>query len=75
MKWLSLVLLAGVAWSLFIFLLMIVFTNLCLALGKGYRIPATVAGWAPNVSIALIGLILLYFRSANRDLPRLFARK
>jgi lipopolysaccharide export LptBFGC system permease protein LptF len=67
--------LAGVAWSIFIFFGMIFLTNLFLALGKGARIPGVVAGWAPNVIFGAIGLVLLYLRATNRDLPRLFARR
>lgn len=66
--------LAGVASSIFIFFGMLFLTNFLLALGKGGRIPASVAGWAPNAAFAVVGLILLYLRSTNRDLPRLFAR-
>jgi LPS export ABC transporter permease LptG len=63
--------LAGVAWSIFIFFGMVFLTNLFLALGKGMRVSAFTAAWAPNLAIALIGVVLLYFRSTNRDLPRL----
>ncbi len=61
--------LAGVASSIFIFFGMMFFTNLCLALGKGDRVPAVVAAWLPNVLFGFVGLVLLYFRSTNRDLP------
>lgn len=63
--------LAGVASSIFIFFGMIFLTNLFLALGKGARIPATLAAWGPNVFFAAIGLFLLYLRSTNRELPKL----
>lgn len=67
--------LAGVASSIFIFFGMIFFSNLWLALGKGARAPAIVAAWFPNVFFGLIGLVLLYYRSTNRDLPKLFGKK
>jgi lipopolysaccharide export system permease protein len=41
--------------------------HLFLALGEGYRIPAWLAAWTPNLVFALIGLYLLYLRSTNRD--------
>ena len=66
--------LAGVASSIFIFFGMIFLTNLFLALGKGDRLHPWLAAWAPNLFIATIGLVLLYFRATNRDLPRLYAR-
>ena len=63
--------LAGVASSIFIFFGMIFLTNLFLALGKGDRISATFAAWGPNAFFGLIGLVLLYFRATNRELPKL----
>ncbi len=62
--------LAGVASSIFIFFGMIFITNLCLALGKGDRIPAVAAAWIPNAFFGAIGLVLLFFRATNRDFPR-----
>jgi lipopolysaccharide export system permease protein len=62
--------LAGVAFSIFIFFGMVFLTNLFLALGKGQRVAPEVAAWGPNALIAFIGVVLLYFRSTNRDLPR-----
>jgi LPS export ABC transporter permease LptG len=67
--------LAGVAGSIFIFFGMVFATNLFLALGKGMRVSALTAAWTPNLIIATIGLILLYFRGSNRDLPSLFGRR
>lgn len=67
--------LAGVASSIFIFFGMIFLTNLCLALGKGARVPASVAAWFPNALFAVVGLVLLYFRATNRDVPLLRPRR
>lgn len=63
--------LAGVASSIFIFFGMLFFTNLFLALGKGARITPWLAAWAPVMVLGGGGLILLYFRATNRDLPSL----
>ena len=63
--------LAGVAISIFIFFGMIFVTNLFLALGKGSRIAPFAAAWVPNIVIGGIGLVLLYFRATNRDVPKL----
>lgn len=46
------------------------FVRLFVALGEGDRISPIVAGWAPNVIFAAVGMCLLYLRSSNRDLPR-----
>jgi len=47
---------------------------LFLALGKGGHVPPYVAGWLPNAVLLLIGVYLLWLRSTNRELPRLFRR-
>lgn len=43
--------------------------HLFLALGEGARIPTWAAAWTPNIIFAVIGLILLYYRSTNREPP------
>jgi len=63
--------LSGVASSIFIFSAMGFIEKLFLALGKGDRIPATVAAWTSDVFFALVGCYLLYLRSNNRELPKL----
>lgn len=67
--------LAGVAGAILIFFGMTLFTNLCLALGKGGRLPGWVSGWLPNLVFGGVGLLLLYLRSTNRELPRLSFRR
>jgi LPS export ABC transporter permease LptG len=42
-----------------------------LALGEGDRIPSWAAAWTPNVLFAIIGLLLLWIRSTNRDVKSL----
>jgi hypothetical protein len=61
----------GVAAAILLYAGLILATYLFLALGKGWRISALVAAWIPNTFFFLIGLVLLYFRSTNRDLPSL----
>ncbi|RZA04980.1 MAG: LptF/LptG family permease [Moraxellaceae bacterium] len=67
--------LAGVASSLFIFFIMILLRHLFLALGKGGRIDPFMAAWLPNVFFFGVGLVLLYLRSANRELPKFLRRR
>lgn len=67
--------LAGVASSIFIFFGMIFLTNMFLALGKGDRVSPWVAAWAPNLFVGIIGLILLWLRNSNRDVPKLFSKR
>jgi LPS export ABC transporter permease LptG len=61
----------GVVGSIFVFFGLMFATNLCLALGKGDRMSPFAAAWTPNLIVAGIGLVLLYMRSTNRDLPKL----
>ena len=67
----------GVAGALFIFFAMIMARGFFLALGKGQRLDPYLAPWIPNIALGLVGLVLLWFRSTNRDLPtlKLFGRK
>jgi LPS export ABC transporter permease LptG len=67
--------LAGVASSIFIFFGMVFMTNLFLALGKGDRVTPWTAAWVPNIFLGVLGLILLWMRNSNRDVPRLFSKR
>jgi lipopolysaccharide export system permease protein len=64
-------LVGGVAGAIFLYAALILATYLFLALGKGWRISALASAWLPNAFFFLVGLVLLYFRSTNRDLPSL----
>ncbi len=67
--------LASVASAVILVFAMNFMNHLFLALGEGYRIPAWVAAWTPNLVFAAIGLYLLYLRSSNREAGfRLFQR-
>ena len=66
----------GVAAAIFLYAGLLLSTYLFLALGKGWRLNALASAWVPNAFFFVIGMILLYFRSTNRDLPSLtFKRK
>ena len=66
----------GVAVAIFLYAGLLLSTYLFLALGKGWRMNAIASAWVPNAVFFAIGLLLLYFRSTNRDLPSLtFKRK
>ena len=57
----------GVAAAIGLFFLTLFLTNLCLALGRGDRIPSFWAAWTPNILFFTVGLVLLRMRSLNRD--------
>ncbi len=61
----------GIAGSVFIFFAILFLNNLCLNLGKGGHLPPWLAPWLPHVLFVSLGLILLHFRSQNKDLPKL----
>jgi LPS export ABC transporter permease LptG len=63
--------LSSVAAAIVIAFAMNFVTHLFLALGEGGRISDWAAAWTPNILFGLLGLMLLYFRSTNREPPRL----
>ena len=67
--------LSSVAAAIVLVFLMNFVTHLFLALGEGARIPTWAAAWTPNALFGLVGLVLLYYRTTNREPPRFgFAR-
>lgn len=64
----------GIAGSIFIFFGILFINNLCLNLGKGGRVPPWFGPWIPHLIFGLLGVVLLHYRSQNKDLPRLSLR-
>jgi LPS export ABC transporter permease LptG len=62
---------AAVGGALTIFFGMIMAHGFFMAMGKGMRVDPFLAPWLPNIILGLLGLVLLWFRSTNRDLPSL----
>ncbi len=62
--------LAGVAGAIFLFAANTFLNYLMLAFGKGSLVSPFVAAWGSNIAFGLIGIYLLYLRSANRDFPK-----
>jgi len=69
--------LSSVAAAVFLVFSMNFLVHLFLALGEGYRVPAWIAAWTPNILFMAIGLYLLYLRASNRERPsfRLFTAR
>jgi lipopolysaccharide export system permease protein len=61
--------LSSVAAAVFLVFSMNFLVHLFLALGEGYRVPAWIAAWTPNILFTAIGLYLLYLRAFNREPP------
>jgi lipopolysaccharide export system permease protein len=62
--------LAGAASCIFIFAAMSFIDKLFLALGKGNRIPGSLAAWGTDLIFAIVGCYLLWLRANNRELPK-----
>lgn len=63
--------LGSVAMAVGLFFSLVFLSMLFIALGKGSRLPPFVAAWGPLLAFFAIGLFLLWYRSTNRDLPKL----
>jgi lipopolysaccharide export system permease protein len=63
--------LGSVACAIGLFFSLVFFSSLFVALGKGNRISPWLATWGPMAVYFLIGLGLLWFRSTNRELPKI----
>lgn len=63
--------LGGIAASIFIFFSMIFVNDVFLNLGKGGHLPPWLTVWIPNLGYALLGGVMLYLRSQNKELPKL----
>ncbi|MCX6971470.1 MAG: LptF/LptG family permease [Verrucomicrobia bacterium] len=63
--------LGGVAVAIAMFFSLVFTSSLFVALGKGQRIPPFIAAWGPVIFFFAIGLVLVWYRSTNRELPKL----
>ena len=62
--------LGGIAASIFIFFSMIFVNDVFLNLGKGSHLPPWLTVWIPNLAYGLLGGLMLYLRSQNKELPK-----
>lgn len=60
-----------VALAIGLFVALFLSSYLFVALGKGDRVPPVVAAWLPPAVFLVIGFLLLWYRSTNRDLPKI----
>lgn len=61
----------GVTGAICIFAMMYVMRGTFLAMGHSGYMPPFLAAWVTNVVVAAIGLVLLWFRARNREIPKL----
>jgi len=63
--------LGGVALAIGLFFSLVFASNLFVALGKGGRVSPFTAAWGPMIAFFLVGLLLLWMRTTNREMPKL----
>lgn len=56
-----------------LFFLLILGSSLFLALGKGDRIGAPLAAWGPVVFFGGVGMLMLWMRTTNREVPNILS--
>jgi lipopolysaccharide export LptBFGC system permease protein LptF len=59
----------GVAGAMVLLVLMIMSHSFFVMLGKGMRLNPMFSPWIPDIGLGIIGMVLLYYRSTNRDFP------
>lgn len=66
----------GVTAAMTLLVVMIMSHSFFVMLGKGMRMNPNFSPWVPVIGLGIIGLILMYYRSTNRDFPtfKLFRR-
>ena len=60
----------GIAGSIFIFFAILFLSNFFLNLGKGSHMAPWLSPWMPHLIFGTLGLVLLHYRSQNKDLPK-----
>lgn len=61
---------AGVTGTIIIFALMYMMRGTFLAMGQSNVMPPFLAAWLTNILVGGTGLVVLWFRSSNRELPK-----
>ncbi len=66
-------LMGSITMAIGLFFLLILTSSLFLALGKGGRIGPEMAAWTPIVLFSGIGLVMLWMRTTNREVPNILS--
>ena len=66
-------LLGGITIAILLVFFLVLASSVFLALGKGYRIDATLAAWGPMALFGAVGLFMLWMRSTNREIPNILS--
>jgi LPS export ABC transporter permease LptG len=60
----------GVAGAIALLVVMLMSHSFFLMLGKGMRLNPHFSPWIPDIGLGLVGAMLLWYRSTNRDFPK-----
>ena len=66
-------LMGSITLAILFFFLLVLTSSVFLALGKGHRIDPVLAAWGPVVLFGAIGLVMLWMRSTNREVPNILS--
>jgi lipopolysaccharide export LptBFGC system permease protein LptF len=66
-------LMGSITVAILLFFLLVLASSVFLALGKGARIDPVLAAWGPLVLFGAIGLLMLWMRSTNREVPNILS--
>jgi lipopolysaccharide export LptBFGC system permease protein LptF len=66
-------LMGSITVAILLFFLLVLASSVFLALGKGARIDPILAAWGPLVLFGAIGLLMLWMRSTNREVPNILS--
>ncbi|HSI11585.1 MAG TPA: LptF/LptG family permease [Chthoniobacter sp.] len=61
----------GVAGAITLLVVMIMAHSFFLMLGKGMRVNPNFSPWIPDILLGFVGMMLLWYRSTNRDFPKI----
>jgi lipopolysaccharide export LptBFGC system permease protein LptF len=62
--------LGGAALAIGLFFSLVFVSSLFVALGKGGRVSPFTAAWGPMIAFFIAGLVLLWMKSTNREMPK-----
>jgi len=66
-------LMGSITLAILLFFFLVLGSSVSLALGTGNRIDANVAAWGPVVLFGTIGLVMVWMRTTNREVPNLLS--
>lgn len=66
-------LMGSITMAIGLFFLMVFSSSIFLALGKGHRLDPDVAAWAPVAIFGGIGILMIWMRTTNREIPNILS--